>query len=279
LKILAVVIAYYPDVKSLRSNINKFLPHIDKLIIWDNTPILEEKNYQLFDLLNTDKVIRMGEGCNRGIAFALNKVYDWMLGSVEGYTHLLTMDQDSEWLNFGDYLKVISNTFGDAIFSPNVNKYSEADTEIFKVNYCITSGAIFPADVLKRIGRFNEEYSVDCVDYDFCFKAHNYDIPIFKVGTAHLNQIFGKPLSSTFFGMETQEYSPKRLYFIVRNHLLLWRDYPKHVDGSFRIMIVRSYILGKFIKILLFEKRKVEKIYSLIMGFFSGVLNYRKRKY
>lgn len=281
MKILGIVVVYNPNIVDLRKNILTYIDDIETLIIWQNT-ILSEKDRLIlgFNQSIESKIIYMGEGMNVGIAYALNQAYKLMFKDNK-YSHLLTMDQDSTWDNFYDYICKIKDCSKDiAIFSPNINyEYLSNIKSFIKVKTCITSGAIFPKEVLKSIGKFNEVYSVDCVDYDFSFKAAEKGIDILKVSEGNLIQIYGVPRYSNYFKLNTNEYSSKRLFFIARNHILLWRDYPKHIDSSFRKMILSSHIFGKIIKVILIEKDKFSKIVSILHGFYKGVINNRKDIY
>lgn len=279
MKVLGIVIIYYPKIDELIENISKFIGKIDTLIIWQNTPLEEYEKDQIKTIFLDNEVILIGNGKNKGIAYALNRAFDMMMDSSNNYTHLLTMDQDSKWVNFKDYIDATSIHNNNAIYSPNINNEFETGNKLIKVKTCITSGAIFPLKVLKEIGKFNEVYSVDCVDYDFSFKATLNKISIIKVQEAHLKQIYGEPTNSKYFNLENNMYSPKRLFFIARNHILLWRDYPAQIDFQFKRMILSSHIFGKIVKIAFLEDNKLKKIFAILNGFYAGLINNRRDTY
>lgn len=277
MKILAVVVVYYPNVDDVRNNILRYINYIDKLIIWQNTPIDELEKYKLIFSEFKDKIIFMGENENKGIAYALNKAYEILMLRPNIYSHLLVMDQDSSWVNFKDYKSKIKNN--NSIYSPIINNEIIQKEGFSRVNSCITSGVVFPLEVLKRIGKFNEQYSVDCVDYDFCFKANRKGINIYKVNGCNLTQIFGTPHKSKIFNLKSHNYPPERLFFITRNHILLWRDYPEQINKVIRKRILKDYIFGKIIKIILIEDNKIKKISSILQGLFMGIINDRTKRY
>lgn len=269
---------YYPNVEEVTNNILQFIDYVDQLIIWQNTPIADQKNYHIKNLERNEKVVYMGEGRNMGIAYALNQAIN-TINNSSIYTHLLTMDQDSTWINFKDYREAINCLPKDSIYSPNINNELKEDFGLAKVKTCITSGALFPIDVLKIIGKFNEIYSVDCVDYDFSFKAGKHGVNIYKLPACKMDQLFGEQLKSRYFNIGTNRYSSKRLFFIARNHILLWRDYPDQIDAHFKRVILRSHIFGKIVKVILIEDNKVKKVASILDGFFCGIINDRRKKY
>jgi rhamnosyltransferase len=275
MKVLAILIAYNPIFDDLTNNISAFINDVDRLIIWDNSP-----NVNLNKLLLNDKIDVIGDGRNRGIAYAINQALNIFNAANSNYTHLLTMDQDSTWLNFSKFLEVVyALDENNVIYCPNINKEIRIDKDFITVRYCITSGALFSKEVLEKIGRFNEEYSVDCVDYDFCFKARNNGVRIFKILGADLNQNYGVERRHKIFRFRVNEYSSNRLYFIVRNHIFLFRDYPKNFDFRLFVMSFKNYFLFKIPKILLMESNKYDKINSIFKGLKDGFKNDRSQVY
>lgn len=278
MKILAIVILYCPDIDDVKNNILRYIDYVDELIIWQNTQI--DINKFNFTSKLEKKITFLGEDVNKGIAYPLNKAREILMNESLGFTHLLAMDQDSVWENFEIYKNIVSNNNDDnVIYSPNINEELSIIYDCSNVKTCITSGAIFPLKVLKIIGNFNENYSVDCVDYDFCFKATNNNINILKIHKAHLHQVYGVPLVSKYFNIKSDVYSHKRLFFIVRNHILLWRDFPENLDFRFVRMSLKNYVFFKIIKITLMEDDKLRKINYILKGLYAGIINNRTAKY
>ena len=103
MKILGIVVCYNPDVKELYYNIDQYIDYVDNLIIWQNSPNIE-KEFSLVVSGNINEKIKfMGKGVNQGIAYPLNIARKIILSENDKFTHLLTMDQDSTWVNFEDY--------------------------------------------------------------------------------------------------------------------------------------------------------------------------------
>lgn len=275
MKILAIIVAYNPSIDELTRNVSSFIDSVDRLIVWDNSPVSSLKS-----LLLNDKIDVFSDGHNRGIAYALNRAVKIFNSPHEDYTHLLTMDQDSTWFNFLDYVDEIGNFCDESIiFSPNINKEVTVSNSKLEVNYCITSGALFSKYVLNRIGPFNEEYSIDCVDYDFSFKVRNIGGKIVKISRAELLQNYGIEKTNKFFGFKVNEYSARRLYFIVRNHILLFRDYPQNRYFPLYFNSFKNYLFFKIPKILFMENNKLSKVFYLLLGFYHGLIDNRTRSY
>jgi rhamnosyltransferase len=275
MKILAIIIAYNPSIDELTTNVSSFINSVDRLILWDNSAISVLKSLFLHDRIDV-----FSDGQNRGIAYPINEAVKIMNNSEDDYTHLLTLDQDSTWINFSDYLNEIQGFFDEnIIFSPNINKEYTVRNCSLEVNYCITSGALFSKSVLKKIGSFNEEYSVDCVDYDFCFKARNNGAKIIKIMRAELSQKYGIEKKHRIFRIRVNEYSSNRLFFIVRNHVFLFIDYPHNFDKGLFFSSLKNFVLVKIPKILLMESDKYDKVKSILKGLKAGIKGDRSRSY
>ncbi|MDE5559749.1 MAG: hypothetical protein K2I84_03750 [Bacteroidales bacterium] len=96
-------------------NIEAYISHITYLLVWDNTPAQEAEpdlRRQLEERFGS-KIIFVTTGKNEGLSFALNESI--RMAKVKECSHLLTMDQDSYWENFGFYVGAIEK-LEDAIF-------------------------------------------------------------------------------------------------------------------------------------------------------------------
>lgn len=93
MKLLSVIVSYFPNFQDLIKGINSIINDVDQIIIWENTP-LNEVNYNKNQLLEQyPKIVFLREKDNVGIGRALNQAAKYALEN--GFTHLLTMDQDS----------------------------------------------------------------------------------------------------------------------------------------------------------------------------------------
>ena len=69
--ILAIVVTYYPDKQLLGDNIAAFIDHVDKVLVWENTPDLDK---EAFRIPAGGKIEYCGDG-NNSISRTLN--YGW----------------------------------------------------------------------------------------------------------------------------------------------------------------------------------------------------------
>jgi len=270
-KIVAIVITYFPDVNEVINNIKRYINHIDRLIIWENTPDQVRNEYKIFIPEYIDKIIYMSSVKNEGIAYPINKCIDW--AKENSYSYIFTMDQDSYWENFEDFRKITSITkkFGNlCIMTPNINHRYDKNKYLLESESFITSGTLFPLNVVLDIGYFNEMLFVDGVDLDYSLRVVKSGIKIYVFPSAHLQQKFGYPVKSKYFNFTTSNYSSERTYNIVMNHILIFRKYGNMLLPTQKKMIFKGYIFSRLVKIILIEKNKVSKVFAIFCGFIKG---------
>lgn len=269
MKILGVVVTYYPDIIQTTINIKQYIDYIDYLIIWENTPHTESFKYKITIPEYENKIIFMGTSKNEFISFALNQAAEY--GVRNGYSHLLTMDQDSffEIGHFARYIKLIAKRKNEvAIYGPNPNYKEKNDVgEFIETNHLITSGSIVDCRVFEKIGFYREDYKIDCLDYEFCLRAAKNNIKSYIITFILLKQDFGHQKKSKF-GYYTSNYSPTRLYFIARNNFKLHFDFPEFINKTAVINMIYKII----IKILLSESNKLNKLIAVFKGINDGLL-------
>jgi rhamnosyltransferase len=240
--ILAVVVSYNGEAKTGRT-VEALRDHVGHVHVVDNGS--EASSLSL--LAGLEKypqvtVSRLGE--NQGIGRALN------LGLQEarrrGARWLLTMDQDS----VADPGMVAAfSRFAEAnpdavCLSPStrVNDASVRSGE-GEVAYAITSGNLVRLDVFDRIGLYDEDMFIDCVDFDFCLRVRAAGWPIFRVGDAVLHHQLGEPhrVRGPFSRFYTR-HSPLRRYYMFRNFGLLARKHGRRFPG-FMVKLALSHLI------------------------------------
>lgn len=270
-KFYGVVVLYNPNIQEVVSNIDSYIEILEKLYIIDNS---EKENYINLKKYIQDKTkieyIWLGE--NKGIAKALN--IGKSLAVNEGADYLLTMDQDSSFknniremvrwiLSNGSLIKEV------AIISP-FHKLTgkkikiKADFEEKKV--VMTSGNILNLSLIETVGDFNEEFFIDEVDYEFCYRIREKGYKILCLNKIQLYHKLGELKNYYFFSVTNHNYI--RRYYITRNKLYMLRKFKK---------IKRKYIMSIFIdfaKVVFFEKDKKRKL----KYFFKGIKDFYRNK-
>lgn len=265
MKILSIVFSYYPKENLLNNNVCAFINHVEKVLIWENTPDTEKCQYRF---IVHDKVEYCGDGIN-SISHALN--YAWHYAQENGFDYLLTMDQDSVWENFQLFLArtVYSEYAPVGIWTPQVIE-RKLNNDYEEILQPITSGMLIKTDFISNIGGWNEIFSIDCVDDEFILKARLKGYKTYIIKDTRLKQNFGTPYQKNIFGRTRtlRNYPPKRLFNIFKNNIILIRLHPDvdYIRKNFR----KSWLLYIII-IVLFEKDKKAKIVAVIKGIVAGL--------
>lgn len=266
MKIAACIILYHPDLEDLTSNILAIKDNVDCLILWRNSAE-DLSSLKVLDSLSCS-LINMGDGINQYISKPLNCCMEWCQSN--GYDYLLTMDQDSEFESFGEFIDAVKSLPADVsrdtiIFAPNINNRYSCDKEILSIESTITSGSLCDVEKSCRIGGFREKYQIYWVDSEYCHRAHLNGYNILCFPHINLKQQFGK--KERKHGVDIYNYSKATYYFIFRNMLWMHREYKSNPNIKTILyssqMYVKSIIMG--------EKEKIGKITAVLKGIFHGL--------
>lgn len=283
IKTSACVVLYNPSHEVIE-NVATYADKVDHFIVIDNS---DSKQLKIIKTLKSiyPNLIYIDNPGNLGIATALNIACDTAIDQGSGW--ILTMDQDSKFINFQDYLnclRSLDDTSNIALLAPNTGRYSPEDIEInnhdctFEERFIvITSGNFLNLNLFNSIGRFDDNLFIDVVDYDYCAKVKlaGYKTLLFKnillehqLGVLHKrkNLLTGKIKYKT-------EHSSQRAYYIARNYLYLARKYGKLLPQEFSLLKVLNIIfIHDVTKILLYEDQKCKKIGAKFLGAYHFII-------
>jgi len=271
-RILAIVVTYFPEKELIEKNIYAFIDHVDKVIIWENTP--KDKKH-LYRYINNPKVEYCGDGVN-SISHALN--YAWKYAEKNGYDYLLTMDQDSVFEDFSYYLKytVYAEKAPHGIWSPWIvshefPKKKCLTEDMIEMKTAITSGLLQKVSLISELGGWNEGFDIDGIDDEYVFNAARKGIKTYAIRNAFLVQQYGRPRNVSLGGhsVSLPNYSPRRYYSIYLTHVQLMRMFPE--QEMFKL-VCREHWLGLIKWIFVFEDQRFSKLYNIIRGVLTGYL-------
>lgn len=275
MRYVGTVILYNPNREEVISNINTYLPLLEKIYLIDNS---ENNNESLFS--NIDKVEYHWNGGNIGIAAALNVAAKKAI--EEKFDWLLTMDQDSKFKKgaFSILIDYVNNyTCRDklAIVSPfhdtvlNDGVYPDSNT-VDKPIIVMTSGNLVNLKIYTSVGGFKDWYFIDCVDFDFCLSIIRSGYEIHQVNKSILEHELGntekRKFLNKYYFVDNHNYI--RRYYIVRNRHYIndeyCKDFPDYCKAEMRCT------RGEVKRIVLFEKDKIRKLFYM----YKGYRDYRK---
>jgi rhamnosyltransferase len=187
---------------------------------------------------------------NTGVAAAQNRAVEW--AREHGFEFILILDQDSTpaqgmvrilvdaWCalerrgeRVGAVGPVPEDPRGDApmplfriegLSAVRISADRSGD-QVLKVAYLISSGTLVKLTVFEEVGLMDEGLFIDGVDFDWCFRASARGLDIYAVPAARLLHSLGDRRRRVWlFGQrDILQHNPTRLYFMVRNALLMAR--------------------------------------------------------
>ena len=286
IKLAACVVLYNPD-DTIFENILTYGNYVDKLIVVDNSL---KKNNLLIDKLNEifeSKLIYINNNDNLGIATALNQACDKAIELQ--FKWILTMDQDSSFINFEHYkkcLEKVQNVNNVALLAANTDKegYSTFDRNECSCNYredkfsVITSANIVNLEYFEEIGRFNDKLFIDMVDYDYCLRINIKKFKILYFPDVFVEHKLGEVhLRTNIFTRKKKyktEHNAQRAYYISRNSLYLSKNYGKYFSKEFGMLhILNIVFIHDVTKILLYEIDKWNKLKAKFIGLYHFLIN------
>ena len=281
--VCAVLVTYHPD-PALPARLSRISPQVGAIVIVDNGSADTELR-MLRELAADPRIHLILNLENLGVALALNLGVQH--AALLGYSLALLLDQDTRaeddmvetllgiYASFTprDRLAVIGSNYQDANRpSPNSNDEARVDRPWDEAESVITSGSLLPLAAYADIGPFREEFFIDFVDTDYCFRARAKGYYVIKSRKNLMSHTIGALRESRFlwFRRWTYNHSPDRRYYFARNHTVLIREYAKH--GRVRWMLKslnRCFRLCK--RVVLYEKMRTRKIAAIAQGWRDGV--------
>lgn len=287
--ICAIIISYNDYVNCIKC-IKSIRGQVQRTIIVDNrseeSHILAIKKYAQGK--NDLTLYRLNS--NMGIGTAIN--IGLTLAKDAGYKNMLTLDQDS--IAAGTMVKEMLRTLdaekklGDAILGAqakskddprisNTREFEKKDDKsesdnVKAVDRLISSGMLINERIISKIGLMKEGYFIDSVDQEYCLRARRHGIRCVLIKKAILYHDIGQLKRRQFLSLSWRSsvHSWKRMYYISRNHVYLWREhgiyFPKLV-----VLDMFDDIMG-ILDLLLFEKHRGIYIKMIFLGYLDGIL-------
>lgn len=287
-KICVVVVTYFPEQDFLKKY-SSLIREAGSMIFVDNhsdsKTLLEIQN---FVSLNKQACLILNEN-NNGIAAALNQGI--LRAREQGFEWVLTLDQDTEFEDtildslIGIYhhyeerqkIALIGSNFmnknSNILWCPSLPR----NPEWIEKEFVITSGSLHCLKAVEQIGLYQEELFIDEVDIEYCFRARHKGYKVLMSIQPLIRQSVGKAEPCKLFGRTvwTNNCSPLRWYYKIRNHILVFRKYgfsewkwASHTSNS---------LFKEFFKMICFEKARGAKLRAILKGLKNGLTgNLRK---
>ncbi|WP_088228889.1 hypothetical protein [Desulfosporosinus sp. FKB] len=268
LNIAGVVVLYYPD-ENIIENIDTYIEDLKCLYIFDNSEI--DNNVMISSLLNTDKYEYISFKENKGLGFALD--YCATRAKQSGFSHLLTMDQDSSFDDFSAYFNEISTCkIKDvALYGVRLKKHNCKERYSI-VKETITSGNVLNLDCYGMIEGYNEKLFIDHIDFDLCYQFFKINKKIVLCNRILMNHVIGEPVIKKvlFISIPLMNHSPLRDYYMYRNETYCFYRACKEGHPLFFLKHFLGYRTKTYIGIKFLEDNSSEKTKMVKLGIVHG---------
>jgi rhamnosyltransferase len=289
----AVTLAFNPDT-SLIQKIKSWIWQFDGIIIVDNgsDSVFVDAMNELVNIQNTITYIRNGwnmgvpAGYNIGIKAAI----------LRGAYYVAIVDQDTvldpgyresmcqsfiQLTSEGEKIGAIAPKYVDFNTSASskitllkkfwflrVDSIREGK-KYQEVSLPIASGTMYNIDSFCSIGFFNEDYFVDHFETDFNLRLIQNRLRVYINTDCSIIHSLGERKIAKFMWIEFHPmgHPPLRKYYLYRNKLYLVYQYGMAYPSLIVFEILASLL--DFVRILLFEDKKIQKFSMIVRGIYG----------
>lgn len=293
----AVVVTFHPDPQTLGRLLRQVLPQVEEVVIVDNGsahPPLSGTGFDRGDPRLTCRLL----GANLGIAAAQNAGIR-QIAAGGRCSHVLLLDHDSipddgmiaalaEALaragRRGDQPAAAGPAYRDPVSGrpgyfvryrrfgiERINPVQGSD-EIVHCDFLIASGTLIDLDALATIGPMDERLFIDHVDTDWCLRARALGFSLLGVPRATMAHSLGDRTIEIRLRQRraVSVHSPLRLYYIVRNSLLVARQAHASRAWVMRDVARTAAVAGFF---MLCQSPRLAYVRMIARGLFDGLRN------
>ncbi len=283
--VCAVIITYRPEVDMLRKVVASVENQVGRLLIFDNGTT-DPKLATYLSKTESTSVVVTRSPLNVGLAAAMNRAADYARDA--GFGYLLLLDQDSQpdvamVQTLKNALTALSQTESVAAVGPQFRdrrtgyiapfvrvgfpvskKLTGGPGRHVKCDFLISSGTLLPLSSIDRVGPMDEGLFIDNVDLEWCFRALHRGMSLYGICDAQMQHSIGDAVRpSRLVSGGIKIHSPVRLYYIMRNRVLL---YGRKETPAVWIAQDIPRLLLKFIGTALFLSPRGQYLRSMIRG-------------
>lgn len=256
--ILGVIVTYNPIFADLEKNIIAIKGQLDKLVVFDNKSISQDKLVSFCQNLDIEIIV---SSQNVGLGAAYNAVFR---RDFSDFDYFVTFDQDTligaGTINTLLPLFAIEENVG--IVGPSfVKKHSQINLNYSFVDSLIQSCSVFSKEIFIRCGFFNEKLFIDSVDFEYCLRVQLIGYKIIRSNRVFIGHDLG--VSKKKYGLSYIEHSALRNYYIARNHKYLTF---KYLNEFPYFILKKNFFFGVHLLKLVFLDQDFNKLKSVIKG-------------
>jgi rhamnosyltransferase len=241
----AVLVTYNPDLSVLKQALSAAALQVDKIYLVDNGSNVSSSTF----FADQEKVEKISLPRNLGIAAGFN--IGIRRAANDGYRYVLLLDQDSispegmvrRYVETHEQLKRAgvrvaatgpryrdrrtghTSKFVRYKWFRNAYAGSSKAPSMVAADFLISSGSFYQVSIFTEVGPFEERLFIDHVDTEWFHRAKSLGFHAFGLWDVILEHAIGERSIRLWIGRWRQQpiHKPFRLYYIVRNSLLIYR--------------------------------------------------------
>ena len=280
--VCAIAVTYHPDAQ-FPLRVERALREVGALVIVDNGS--GDAELEMLRHLASNSLITLISNLNNvGIARALN--IGIRRAIALGFKWALLLDQDS-WIDEDmvrtliaagaayperDRLGVIGSGYRELDSPLDEEEDAIVGDSWEEVASVVTSGSLIPLKTHVAVGAFREDFFIDHVDTEYCFRARAKGYRVIRTRRPVMSHAIGTISRHKVLWMEkwTFNHAPDRRYYFARNDTVMLREFGHYAAGLWALKSFgRCVRLCK--RIALYEQKKTYKIIAVAQGWWDGV--------
>lgn len=276
--VLLIVVSYNPDMEELKHLLGLLSSQGDLCLVDNGSENSSSIKENFLHLLSYSFFLPE----NIGLAAALNKGIELAIES--NFEVVVLFDQDSVpkndfVLNLHEKYQEISasNPGCCAVLGPRLvdpdsgaltpfkeftwplfksDRRFEHFSGVFQSDFVITSGSYIPLEVLKSVGLMKEEYFIDNVDLEWCFRAKSLGFSVLGCDDAVLYHAIGEVQDNTLSKiLGIKKHKPYRSYYTTKNRLDLYKK--SYVPTAWKFRDFVRFLL-KTLMLIVFDSKRAQ---------------------
>jgi rhamnosyltransferase len=258
----AVIVTFNPDITALLKLVSQLNKETDFVVIDNGSAAIDELATSIMVYKRCIELIRLTE--NEGLAKALNRGIEW--ARDRNYEYVFLFDQDSSLCDLFIERMIKAHidasrfsekgvaAIGPRIINPQTmrqtpfklfskilwrsNRHFAGQEKHFVADFLITSGSLLTLSCIDEVGDMKENYFIDNVDLEWCFRAKSLGFDLVGTDAAVLYHAIGERSSNPLVkaGLLAQ-HNPSRTYYSSRNRIHLYSASYSPLGWKLRDMI------------------------------------------
>jgi rhamnosyltransferase len=289
--VCAVIVTYKPDVTLLGEVMEALSGQVGGGLLYDNATCDERLDQYISGLADAKWAV-FRSPANVGLGAAINDAVDFARKS--GFKYLLLLDQDSRMdngavttlkekllvLQAGAKVAAVGAQFRDSrtgVVAPFVRigfpfnrKLLGGPGQVVGCDFLISSGSLLPLDALDAVGGMKAELFIDNIDLEWSFRARHLGYSLYGICDAGMLHSIGDSIKATRWSKSgTFIHSPLRLYYMMRNRVLLYGYAETPWLWIFQDV---PRLCAKFLRMSLFVPPRASYLFHMLRGLRDGIL-------